>query len=138
MCEEVARRARNARKVGRTISLGLGYSKDEFGGGFLRTRTIEEPTNVTMDIYRVCLELIEEHYRGQTVRSISIAISSLFDDYEMQLSLFDAGKWKKQKIGYVVDQIRKRYGSASLLRAVSFTDGGTALQRSTLLGGHKK
>jgi DNA polymerase V len=31
MCEEVARRTRNAHKVGRTISLGLGYSKDEFG-----------------------------------------------------------------------------------------------------------
>lgn len=34
MCEEVARRARSHRKAGRTISFGLGYSQDEFGGGF--------------------------------------------------------------------------------------------------------
>lgn len=138
MCEEVARRARNAKKAGKTISLGLGYSKDELGGGFLRTRTIEEPTNVTMDIYQVCLELMKANYKAQTVRSISISISSLFDDFETQLSLFDENKWKKQKIGYVVDQIRRKYGSASILRAVSYTGAGTALHRSTLLGGHKK
>ncbi|QCJ45517.1 UV damage repair protein UvrX (plasmid) [Bacillus sp. S3] len=137
MCEEVARRTRNARKVGRTISFGLGYSKDEFGGGFHRSRTIDEPTNVTIDIYKICLELLKEHYRGQTVRQVSISISNLEDDYEMQLSLFDANGWKKRELGYVVDKIRKKFGSASLLRAVSYTAAGTAKHRATLVGGHK-
>lgn len=137
MCEEVARRARNARKVGRTISFGLGYSKDEFGGGFYRSRTIETPTNVTMDIYRVCLDLMKEHYRDNTVRQVSLSITKLFDDYEMQLDLFDKNGWKKRELGYVVDQIRKKFGSASLLRAVSYTDAGTTKHRSTLVGGHK-
>lgn len=36
-----------------------------------------------------------------------------------------------------MDSIRNRYGSAALLRAVSYTDGGTAVKRSQLLGGHK-
>ncbi|WP_445506556.1 Y-family DNA polymerase [Niallia sp. 03190] len=138
MCEEVAKRARTKHHAGRTISLGVSYSKHEFGGGFHRSRTIETPTNITMDIYRVCLELFKENYNGQTVRQLSISITKLENDYEMQLDLFDTNGWKKRKIGYVVDSIRNRYGPASLLRAVSYTPGGTALQRATLLGGHKK
>ena len=137
MCEEVARRARTHRKAGRTISLGVGYSQDEFGGGFHRSRTIQHPTNVTMELYRVCLELFHEHYTGKTVRQISIAISNIVDDRELQLDLFDMGAYKRQELGYVVDSVRKRFGSGSLLRAVSYTAAGTAKHRATLVGGHK-
>lgn len=58
ICEEVARRARTHNKAGRTISLGIGYSKDELGGGFHRSKTIDLPTNITMDIYKCCCSLI--------------------------------------------------------------------------------
>lgn len=137
MCEEVARRARAHRKAGRTISLGIGYSQDEFGGGFHRSRTIAQSTNVTMDIYRVCLQLFHEHYVGKTVRKISIALSNISDDHALQLSLFDLDGWKRYELGYAVDRIRSRYGSTALLRAVSYTAAGTARQRAKLVGGHK-
>lgn len=137
MCEEVARRTRAHRKAGRTISLGIGYSQDEFGGGFHRSRTIAQPTNVTMDIYRVCLQLFQEHYTGKTVRKISIALSNISDDYALQLSLFDLDGWKRRELGYAVDCIRSRFGSNALLRAVSYTSAGTARQRAKLVGGHK-
>lgn len=137
MCEEVARRARNHRKAGRTISFGLGYSKDEFGGGFYRSRTIDHPTNITMELYKVCLELLEEHYDGKTVRQIMISLGNIVDDKEFQLNLFDLNGWKKRELGYVVDRIRGRYGPGSLLRAVSYTNAGTAKHRATLVGGHK-
>jgi DNA polymerase V len=137
ICEEVARRARTHRKAGRTISLGVGYSQDEFGGGFHRSRTIAQPTNVTMELYRVCLELFHEHYSGKTVRQISIAIGNIVDDRELQLDLFDMGASKRRELGYVVDSIRRRFGSGSLLRAVSYTAAGTAKHRATLVGGHK-
>ncbi len=138
LCEEVAKRARDKRKAAKTISFGLGYSKDEYGGGFHRSRTIENPTNVTMDLYKVCLQLMKENYRGNTVRQISISISNLVDDNEIQLDLFDTDSWKKRELGYTVDKIRNKYGPASLLRAVSYTSAGTALHRSKLVGGHKK
>lgn len=137
MCEEVARRARTHRKAGRTISFGVGYSQDEFGGGFYRSRTINQPTNVTMDIYRVCLELFHEHYTGKTVRQISMAIGNLVEDNQLQLNLFDFKADKRRELGYVVDSIRRRYGSGSLLRAVSYTAAGTAKHRAKLVGGHK-
>ncbi len=137
MCEEVARRARNHHKAGRTISFGLSYSQEEFGGGFYRSRTIEEPTNITMDLYRVCLELFHEHYNGKTVRKISIALSNIVGDESMQMNLFEPKRWQKRELGYVVDRIRHKYGSAALLRAVSYTEAGTAKHRAKLVGGHK-
>lgn len=136
MCEEVARRARKAKKAGQTISFGLGYSKNEFGGGFHRSRTIEQPTNVTMDLYHVCLQLLHENYTGKTVRQITVSISNLVDDYEVQLDLFDENGWRKRQLGYTMDQIRDKYGAAALLRAVSYTPAGTALKRAKLVGGH--
>lgn len=137
MCEEVARRARSAKKAGRTVSLGIGYSKEEWGGGFYRSKTIEEPTNITMEIYEVCLELFHTFYEGKTVRKITITLSNVCEDSETQLSIFTLEHPKKRKLGYVMDDIRRKYGSTALLRAVSYTNGGTALHRSTLLGGHK-
>ncbi|KAB2338972.1 UV damage repair protein UvrX [Cytobacillus depressus] len=137
MCEEVARRARNHRKAGRTISFGIGYSQDEFGGGFYRSKTIDAPTNVTMDIYRVCIQLFQQFYEGKTVRQISLSIGKLVDDKEMQLNLFDRNGWKKRELGYTVDYIRSKFGAGALLRAVSYTNAGTAKHRATLVGGHK-
>ena len=137
ICEEVARRARSHHKAGRTISLGIGYSKDEFGDGFQRSRSIDEPTNITMEIYQVCIALFQENYAHKTVRSISVTLSNIVDDIEMQLALFDDTRWKKHDLGYTVDRIRHKYGSRALLRAVSYTKAGTALYRSKLIGGNK-
>ncbi|WP_010284460.1 Y-family DNA polymerase [Bacillus timonensis] len=137
MCEEVARRARRHKKAGRTISLGIHYSQDEFGGGFYRSKTIETPTNITMEMYRVCLELFEKFYAKRTVRKISIALSNIEDDTQMQLDLFYLNRVKQHKLGYVMDGIRGKYGSDAILRAVSYTNAGTSRHRSKLVGGHK-
>ncbi|WP_204553454.1 DNA polymerase thumb domain-containing protein [Bacillus ectoiniformans] len=137
MCEEVARRARSRHKAGRTISFGIGYSKEEFGGGFYRTKTRPEPTNITMDLYETCLELFHEHDTGKAVRKITISIGNIVSDENCQLSLFEPDKWKKQAIGYTVDYIRRKHGHTALLRAVSYTPAGTARHRATLTGGHK-
>lgn len=138
MCEDVARRTREAGKVGRTIHLGVGYSKTSFGGGFSRSRSIDEPTNETMSIYRVCHELFYENYTNKPVRNLNVSITNLEDESSMQLSLFDTQRWEKRRLGAAMDSIRSKYGSTSILRAVSYTDAGTAVQRATLLGGHKK
>ncbi|MGD7043918.1 DNA polymerase thumb domain-containing protein [Jeotgalibacillus proteolyticus] len=138
MCEDVAKRARDAKKAGRTISLGIGYSKDEGGGGFSREKSIEVPTNITQEIYAVCLLLFDEFYeKDRTVRQISITLSKIVSDSNMQLDLFNEKKAKQIQLGYVMDSIRNKYGSKALLRAVSYTPAGTAVHRSTLIGGHK-
>lgn len=138
MCEDVAKRARDTFQAARTISLGIGYSKNAFGGGFQRSRTIHDATNDTMKIYGVCLDLLKENYNRNPVRHISISISKLEDEQSMQLSLFEKDNWKKRKLATAMDNIRNRYGSAALLRAVSYTPAGTAVKRSKMVGGHKE
>lgn len=138
MCEDVARRAREAYQVGRTISLGVSYSKHAFGGGFYRSYTIDEPTNDTMKIYKVCEHLLDQYYAERPVRQLSLSISKLESEHSMQLSLFDDEKWKRRKLGATMDRLRSKYGPTAILRAVSYTEAGTAIARAQLVGGHKR
>lgn len=138
MCEDVARRAREANMAGRTVHLSVGYSKDPFGGGFNRSRSIDEPTNATMKIYKVCEQIFDEFYDRSPVRKLSISITNLEPENSMQLSLFEEGKWKERKLGKTMDYLRNKYGATAVLRAVSYTEAGTAVKRAGLLGGHKK
>lgn len=137
MCEDVAKRARDTYQAARTITLGLGYSKNAFGGGFQRARIIYEATNDTMKIYKVCLDLLKENYDNKPVRHLSVSITKLEDEHSMQLSLFEKDNWKNRKLASAMDSIRNRFGSAALLRAVSYTPAGTAVKRSKMVGGHK-
>src|SRR5690606_30801634 len=138
MCEDIAMRTRLARRAGRTIHLSVGYSKTAFGGGFSRSRSLEEATNETLQIYRVCQVIFNEHFQNKPVRQISISIGNLEEESSMQLSLFEARKWEKRRLGAAMDQIRSKYGYAAIYRAVSGTEAGTAIARTRLIGGHRK
>ncbi|MDS9471147.1 DNA polymerase thumb domain-containing protein [Sporosarcina pasteurii] len=136
MCEDVAMRARKAKKVGYTVHLSADYSKNAFGGGFSRSRSIAEATNDTMKIYQVCADLLEKFHDGRPIRRLAISLTKLEDEHVMQLSLFDEHKWRNRKLGETMDSLRSKYGSNAILRAVSYTEAGTAVERSKLIGGH--
>lgn len=137
LCEDACRRARTAGKAGRTIQLAISYSK-ETAGGFSRSRSIDIPTNVTMDMHEVCMQLFNEYYDGKSkIRDVNVGLTKLYDkeDTDIQLDLFD-DRAKKNDIGYVMDAIRDKYGSTAILRASSYTDAGITLDRSKKIGGH--
>jgi DNA polymerase V len=136
LCEDTAMRAREEKLAARTISLAIGYSQYDGGGGFHRSKTIEMATNITMNIYRVCLLLLHKHYSGRIVRSIHVSLSNLEKDESIQMNLFE-DEYKQRTLGYVMDQIRNKYGSTAILRGRSYTKGGTTIARSHTLGGHK-
>lgn len=136
LCEEVCRRARSADKAGRTIHLGISYSK-ETGGGFNRSKSITLPTNITMEVYGVCMQLFNEFYDGiSDIRHVYVTLDKLYDSAETQLDFF-YDKPKKKDIGYVMDSIRDKHGSTAILRATSYTDAGITIERSKKIGGHK-
>ena len=138
MCEDVAMRARQAGRTGRTVHLAAGYSKHALGGGFSRSRTMAEATNDTMTIYRLCMELLDEFHDGRPVRQLHISLGNLEEEHSMQLSLFDEQKWRNRQLGETMDALRTKYGSNSVLRAASYTESGTAIERAKLIGGHFK
>ena len=98
--------------------------------------SLESPSNITMDIYKTCLNLFDTFYTNKTVRQISVTLSNIEEDVNVQLDLFQTDREKKRLLGYVMDGIRDKYGQRALLRGVSYTNAGTALHRSNLVGGH--
>lgn len=136
MCEDVMKRARDNGFVGRTISLGLSYSQKAMTKGFHRSRTIDVPTNETLVMYKICMDLLDEHFAGEPARQLSVRISNLEQEHSIQLDLFDERKPQRQIIGHTMDAIRNRFGATSILRAVSYTKAGTAIKRDRLVGGH--
>lgn len=136
MCEDVMKRTRDAGYVGRTISIGLSYSRNAMTKGFHRSKTIAIPTSETLVMYKTCLELLDEHFVGEPARQLSVRITNLERENSIQLDLFDERKPQRQIIGPTMDAIRNRFGATSILRAVSFTKVGTAINRDRLVGGH--
>ncbi|MGE7692274.1 DNA polymerase thumb domain-containing protein [Lysinibacillus sp. NPDC097214] len=135
-CEDVMKRVRQAGFVGRTITLGLSYSRHAMTKGFHRSKTIDVPTNETLVMYKTCIELLDEYFAGEPARQLSVRISNLEREHSIQLDLFDEGKPQRQLIGPTMDAIRNKFGATSLLRAVSYTAAGTAINRDRLVGGH--
>nr|WP_156330881.1 DNA polymerase IV [Salimicrobium jeotgali] len=135
LCEEVCRRAREFHHIGRTVHLGLGYTKGT-GGGFSRSLTLHTPTNLTMDMYRAILSLFRKHYdRGLAIRQVYVSLTNLENDESLQMTFFDR-KEKERDLAVTMDDIRARYGSTSLLRASSYEPGGITIERSKKVGGH--
>lgn len=135
LCEEACRRARIANQAGRTISLGISYSENN--GGFSRSKSIERPTNVTIDMHEICMQLFNTFYDGKSkIRHVYVTLGNLYRHESIQLDLFE-NRLQKNNVGYVMDAIRSKYGSTSILRASSYTDAGILLERSKKIGGHQ-
>ncbi len=135
LCEEACKRARHDDQEGRTVHLGIGYSS-ETGGGFSRSMSVQSPTNITMDVYHMCLQLFQRFYDGESkIRRASVALTNLEDEMAVQLNLFD-DQPKKKDLAEAMDQIRDKYGATAVLRASSYTSGGITLERSKKIGGH--
>jgi DNA polymerase-4 len=115
LIDHVAVRLRRARRACRTVVLRLRF--DDYSRA-TRSSTMAKPTAETQTIlvtavslFRESLPLIER--RGLTL--IGIALANLADERELQLTLpFDRGR----DLDAVLDQVRERFGSAAITRAV--------------------
>jgi len=134
--EEVCYRLRCNDHQARTIHFGIGYSSGV--GGFSKSVTIEEPTNLTKDFYKVCLNILEQCYNKEPIRTISIALKNFVNVESEQISFFTVPikKQKDQKLSGAMDSIRRKYGKNSLLRACSFTAHSTIRANNNKIGGH--
>lgn len=137
LCEEVCRRTRAAKKVGRTMSLSIDYSTPT-SRGFTRSKTIDYPTNVTKTMYDICMQLFKKFYNGQSaIRRVYVSLDNLSNGGQIQLSLFEEEN-KENAINTAMDKIKDKYGPTAILRASSYLDAGITLERSKKIGGHYK
>lgn len=139
MADDVAARLRKHNAVGEVVHLTVGFSKDEFEKGFSQQMKLETPTDLTSRITDVCLTIFRNRYNRQIVRSIAISVGKISPKMNMQLNLFaDTEKIQKEEaLDATIDSIRNKFGKTAILKASSYTNGGTALKRAGLIGGHQ-
>lgn len=135
LCEEVCRRARRHHLLGQTVSVGCRGADFDFPTGFYRQMKMPEATNQTMDLFHHAWNLFIRFWDGQPIRSIGVSLGGFTSDDAIQLHLFD-DREKKWKLGYVMDEIRQRFGPTSIVRAISLTPSGQAYERAQKIGGH--
>jgi DNA polymerase IV len=122
LVDRVARRMRAAGRVGRTIVLRLRF--DDFSRA-TRSHTLPYPTASTQAILAtargllaVAVPLIES--RGITL--VGVAVGNLGDGRSVQLALpFDSHS--SDALDAAVDEVRERFGTASITRAVLLERG---------------
>lgn len=84
------------------------------------------------------LKIFREYYIGYEVRSVAISCSKLIYQTSIQLIFFLIRRncFKEEKLDYLCDEIRNRYGFKALVHASSLLPGATAISRSSKIGGH--
>lgn len=137
LCEEVCRRARKHRLMGRTISVGSRGAIYEIPTGFHRQTTLGDASNDTMTIFHHAWELFLQFWDEQPVRSLGVQLGQLESDQTLQLNLFQ-DRDKEMRIGYTMDAIKERYGPTAILRASSLLPASQANERARKIGGHYK
>lgn len=137
LADKLAAKLRSFCFMANTISLSIGYSRDEYKRGYSRSVTLLEPTNVSRYIWRACMDLMATGPSRSLVRHIHVGVSNLLPDNVQQLELFpDPGKEQLTKLGRAIDGIQNRFGAGAILRASALTEAGTAVQSSHKIGGH--
>lgn len=81
---------------------------------------LENPTDLTDEIYRNAKKLFAEFWKGQPLRLIGVALANLTEDGFEQLSLFEdtTDKERHQKLDAAMDaDSRSKYGNGMITRA---------------------
>lgn len=137
MADLVGSRLRTEHTQTESITLSIGYSHGELLPGFSHQMKIP-PTSNTKLLTTYVLKFFDEHYEEFMVRSVAISCSKLMYQTAPQLDLFDDAEKqiRQEKLDYLCDRIRSKYGFKSLVHASSLLDGATAISRSAKVGGH--
>lgn len=137
MIDVLTKRLRENNKQTSCIGLGIGYSKNT-PGGFYHMQKIVTGTTSEKVIYDICVNIFDKYYEDLPIRKVSITLGKLSDDTGVQLNLFESfDDIKREKSGNTaIDEIKKKYGNNSILKASSLLADSTIKDRNGKIGGH--
>lgn len=137
LSELVCCRCRAKGYMGYVVSVSCQGADFDRPTGFSRQFKMEDPTNITDEVFRVASQLLRKHWDGLPIRKIGVALTELRNDDVYQLTLFD--NWeKKRALEKATDSIKQKFGDTAIMRATSLTEAGQARDRSRKIGGHYK
>ena len=118
LSEQVGCRLRRHHLKGRTVHLKVRF--DDFHT-ITRSQTLPQPTNVTQEIWQTAAQMFAERLpaRRLHIRMLGVGMSGFDHPRWVQLSLFhEAERERQTRLDEVSDQIREKFGQASLQRAL--------------------
>ena len=95
-------------------------------------RKLDNPTDVTNEIYQNVRQLFQESWSGQPLRLIGVALTGLTEDDFIQMSLFEDPKKREQqkKLDEALDNIRKKFGNDKIRRASTMNVSGRIARKA--------
>ena len=138
MVDTLASRMRNDNKMCNTVSLYIGYSKNQ--GGFSRRATLLSTTDDSKILLDAILEIYHRYIKDLPIRNIGIYFGNLVSTSHQQLDLFEDEdeQIKRHNLQKAVDQLHNKFGNNSVLRASSLLEESTIKERNEFIGGHRK
>ena len=116
LAETLSARLRADGAMIRTVEISLRDCHLKFSH---RQRTLETPTDLTVEIHEAACRCFEELWDGTPLRHLGIHTSGVTRTMERQLGLFDRLDYEKYRCAEAaVDRLRKRYGQDIIKRAV--------------------
>lgn len=137
LSELVCQRCRAKGKMGWVVSVGCQGADFDHPSSFYRQMKLDDPTNVTNQVYRAAQTLFKKHWNGLPVRKIGVTLSDLISDQAYQMCLFDERE-PYIALEKTTDALKRRFGDTVVMRAVSLTEAGQARERARKIGGHYK
>ena len=120
LCESVAERLRTSHFRASVLHLWL---RDAELCGQTRQIQLGNPTQLSSRLADACFQLIQEHWKGQPIRSIGVQVSQLsLEKDAYQLSIFSPTEQKKTELEKCIDTLRHRFGHWCIARAVTLQD----------------
>lgn len=123
LSESVAMRLRQHHFKCRTVQI---HVRDVELATYERQAQLDRPSNLSSDIARLAMRLFTASYDwARPVRSIGVRGSDLVDaDTGIQISFFSdaAQDIRHQQLEQTIDQLRARFGTASVRRAITLQD----------------
>ncbi len=101
--------------------------------------------NTTTEIFEYVCMLFDQCWKGEPVRKLGVHVSGFQETDARQYSIFDKGDTEKlQALDKVVDKIREKYGTRSIIRgsfangSINAVQGGTNDSDFIMMGGYRQ
>ncbi len=141
ICERVGERLRKYAKAAKIVKV---YIRNSNLSGYSHQMRLNGTIDTTDELYDISKKLIDEVWKGEPIRAMSISVSELISEDQIQLSMFDSKyKEKNEKLDKAVDEIRKTFGERSIFRGrfanteIDPVQGGVNDGNYIMMGGFK-
>ena len=116
LVDRVARRLRTARRLCRTVVLRLRFDDFTRAARSLTMPRLTDQSEVILEAARSLLAAAAPLIESRGITLVGISLTNLEDADRIQLTLTD--DWRPDALDAALDEVRDRFGSASVTRAV--------------------